>query len=190
MESDRLKWNSRYESEAFFLGQNPSPFLVREMGRIMELLPGRRALDIASGEGRNSIFLAHSGFTVTGVDISEVGIAKGVERASREGVKVEFIRADLDHFDLKGIFDLVLNFNFLQRELIPVEVSLLSPGGLLLFDTLRHDPALHANKNPAFYLMPGELPRLFAPYNGDILFHEEISEGEMPTARLMFRKTS
>lgn len=188
MDSDRVKWNSRFAAEESFLGRGPSPFLAREIGRIKQWVCGRRALDIACGEGRNSIFLATNGFRVTAIDISEVGLAKGARRAEEEGVAVEFIRADLDDYRPSGSFDLVLNFNFLLRSLIPVEVALLTPGGLLLFDTILASPHCPTPQNPAFYLQPGELVRLFSVYDGEIICHEESQEGAVPTARLMFRK--
>lgn len=190
MESDRIKWNSRFASQESFLGRRPSPFLSREIARIMQQAPGRQALDIACGEGRNSIFLATHGFHVTGVDISEVGLAKAACRAREEGAVVEFVHADLEVFRPVGPFDLVLNFNFLLRPLIPLEVDLLTPGGLLLFDTILTSPLLPAPTNPDFYLQPGELLRLFSLYDGDILCHEESDDGDIPTARLMFRKNS
>ncbi|MEI6703444.1 MAG: SAM-dependent methyltransferase, partial [Deltaproteobacteria bacterium] len=86
MEADRIKWNRRFESEDSFLGVHPSPFLSREIDRIKVLVPGHTALDIACGEGRNSVFLAQNGFLVTGLDISDVGLSKGIVRANTAGV--------------------------------------------------------------------------------------------------------
>jgi 2-polyprenyl-3-methyl-5-hydroxy-6-metoxy-1,4-benzoquinol methylase len=156
--------------------------------RIKTLAPGLDALDIACGEGRNSVFLAHHGFRVTGLDISDSGLAKGRNRAQAGGVDVDFRRVDLDGCIIEGTYDLILNFNFLLRELIPSEVAALTPGGLLLFDTIMASEMLLQSHNPAYLLQPGELVRLFAPYDGDILFSEESCCGEMPTARLLFRK--
>lgn len=189
MESDRTKWNARFESLDSYLGERPSPFLAEEIERIKTLSPGRDALDIACGEGRNSIFLAQHGFRVVGLDISDSGLAKGRSRAQAMGVDVDFRRVDLDDCIIEGTYDLVLNFNFLLRGLIPSEVVSLNPGGLLLFDTIMASEQLLQTHNPAYLLQPGELNRIFAPFDGDILFSEENSEGEMPTARLLFRKS-
>ncbi len=189
MDTDRIKWNQRFGSEDSFLGERPSPFLAREIGRVKQLAPGMAALDIASGEGRNSVFLAQHGFRVTALDISEVGIAKGMRRASEAGVEVEFRQVDLDGYHIGERYDLIINFNFLLRELIPAEVAALHPGGLLLFDTIMASPQLLAGHNRDYLLGRGELHRLFEPYDGTILFEEEMEEGEMPTARLMFRKS-
>jgi len=188
VESDRIKWNERFGSENSLLGEGPSPFLASEIERLLRMAPGRRALDIACGEGRNSIFLARNGFQVTGIDISDAGIAKAVRRARAEGLEIDFLRMDLDDWQADGQYDLVLNFNFLLRPLIPEEVRALAPGGLLLFDTILESPRLLATHNPDFFLRFGELERTFQAFGGEILFCEEKREGEMPTARLLFRK--
>ncbi|HIJ86732.1 MAG TPA: class I SAM-dependent methyltransferase [Desulfuromonadales bacterium] len=189
MESDRIKWNARYQSEDSFLGEHPSPFLAREIERVKALVPGPKALDIACGEGRNSVFLARHGFRVTGLDISDTGLEKGKNRAQTMGLAVEFRRVDLDDYSIQGTFDLILNFNFLLRELIPFEVAALNPGGVLLYDTIMASDQLIQIHKPAYLLQPGELSRLFGTFQGEVLFSEESMSGEMPTARVLFRKT-
>lgn len=189
MEADRIKWNRRFSSEDSFLGERPSPFLAREIDRIKLLVPGDRALDIACGEGRNSLFLAQNGFLVTALDISDVGLSKGAARANSAGVAIDFRRVNLNGYFISETYDLILNFNFLLRELIPSVVQSLSPGGLLLFDTILESPQLLASHNPAFFLRKGELAKTFEAHEGEILFSEESEVGDMPTARLMFRKS-
>ncbi len=188
METDRIKWNQRFESQISYLGNRTSPYLAREIGRIKRLAPGKKALDIACGEGRNSVFLALNGFRVTGLDISDIGLAKAAARADDEGLKVDFRRVDLESYVITERYDLILNFNFLLRELIPAEVQSLNPGGLLLFDTIMESRALLEAHNPAYLLRRGELASLFNTCEGEILFLEEIESGDMPTARIMFRK--
>jgi len=188
VEADRIKWNERFGSEDSFLGERPSPFLAQEMERILRLAPGRRALDVACGEGRNSIYLARHGFRATGLDISDVGIAKAEGQARAEGLEIDFHRVDLEGWRIGEQYDLIINFNFLLRGLIPEEVGALTPGGLLLFDTILESPQLLATHNPDFFLHYAELERIFATFDGEVLFSEEIREAEMPTARLLFRK--
>ena len=188
MEADRIKWNKRFESPDSCLGELPSPFLAREIERIKTLVPGPDALDIACGEGRNSLFLAQHGFRVVGTGLLAIGLAKGRNRAQTNGLDVDFRRVDLDDYIIEGTFDLILNFNFLLRKLIPSEVASLKPGGVLLFDTIMASEQLIQTHNPAYLLQPGELRRIFASFNGDILYSEEICCSEIPTARLLFRK--
>lgn len=190
MEADRIKWNKRFESQDSYLGERPSPFLAQEIERIKILTPGLDALDIACGEGRNSVFLAQHNFRVVGLDISDIGLAKGRRLAQARGVEVDFRMVDLDDYNIEGTFDLILNFNFLLRALIPSEIASLNPGGLLLFDTIMASEQLLQSHDPAYLLQPGELHTIFEKFTGDILYSEESSCGEMPTARLLFRKTT
>ncbi len=82
----REDWDKRYASVENLWAVKPNRFLVAE---VAELAPGR-ALDLACGEGQNAIWLATLGWDVTGVDYSEVAIAKARSRAERDGVHVEF----------------------------------------------------------------------------------------------------
>jgi len=190
MEADRIKWNRRFGSEPLFLGATASPFLRHEIERVKRLAPGNRALDIACGEGRNSIFLAQHGFATTGLDISDIGLGKAERLALEQGLSVDFRRVDLDRYRIAEQFDVILNFNFLLRTLIPAEVAALAPGGVLLFETILESPELVASRNPEYFLRYGELERIFSTYQGEILFSEESRDGEMPTARLLFRKSA
>jgi len=191
VEADRIKWNQRFASDDSYLGERPSPLLLREINRIRQLTPGKRALDIACGEGRNSIFLAQNGFEVTALDISDVGLAKAVRQAEENGVVIDFQRLDLDSYQFSEKFDLIIIFNFLLREMIPPAVQALAPNGLLIIDTLMESPQLLAtHKNPAYFLRRSELPDICRDLQGEVLVYEELAEDETPTARLLFRKAA
>jgi tellurite methyltransferase len=190
VEADRIKWNQRFGSEATYLGVRPSPFLSQEIDRVLRFVPGKRALDIACGEGRNSVFLAQHGFMVTALDISDVGLGKAARRAEDAGVLIDFQQVDLDIYRFTEQFDLIINFNFLLRGLIPETVKALSPGGLLIIDTIMESPELLTSHNPAYLLRQGELHNICEGMEGQLLFSEEKREGEMPTARVLFRKAT
>ncbi len=190
METDRERWNSRYASEPYYLGREPSGFLMREIERAKLLAPGRNALDVACGEGRNAIFLAKHGFEVTGIDISDEGLKKAGAIASKSGFQIRVERLDLDRKRIKGKFALILNINFLMRRIIPDEVDALLPGGILLFETLLEQKSDASRGNPDYYLQEGELERIFNDFEGEILSFEEQPELEAPVARLVFRKSS
>jgi SAM-dependent methyltransferase len=101
----REDWDQRYASVESLWAAEPNRFLVAETSG---LTPGR-ALDLACGEGQNTVWLATLGWTVTGVDYSEVAIAKARARAAREGVDAEFVCADLLEYEAEpNSFDLVL----------------------------------------------------------------------------------
>lgn len=188
MDDDRIKWNRRYAGEEWFLGRNASSYLVEQIDFITRICPGREALDIACGEGRNSIFLARRGFHVTGIDISDTGLVKARRWAEEERVQVDFVAADLERFVPERTYDLIINFNFLLRQLIPRLVEALSPGGVLVFDTILDTPALPGEHNREFLLQSGELPALFRSYPGSIHACRELPDEVSPTAKLIFHK--
>jgi SAM-dependent methyltransferase len=60
--------------------------------------PGK-ALDIAMGQGRNAVFLARQGWTVTGYDLSAEGLAQARENARVAGVAIDAVQSTHDKFD-------------------------------------------------------------------------------------------
>ena len=187
MNDDRTRWDERYRGEELLLGAEPSRFLAERIEEVKRLCPGRKALDIACGEGRNSIFLARQGFSVTGLDISAVGLAKARDWAARGGLDCDFRLVNLEEYAITEAYDLIINFNFLLRDLIPQEVAALTPGGVILFDTILESPTAPVPRRKDFLLQSGELARLFAPYPGTILFRGEYPDSATPTAKLIYQ---
>jgi 16S rRNA C967 or C1407 C5-methylase (RsmB/RsmF family) len=62
-------WDEHY-ADAANRDDSPSPLLVH----VAEMLPPGDALDLASGPGRNAVYLAQLGWRVTAVDSSAVAI--------------------------------------------------------------------------------------------------------------------
>lgn len=187
-DNNRTKWDERFRSEEFALGTDPSPYLAENIDFIKSLVPGRKALDIACGEGRNSIFLAREGFDVTGVDISEVGLEKARKWMKREGLQIDFRVADLEEYEFTDTYDLIINFNFLLRDLILKSVAALRPKGVIVFDTILDSPFVPTTHKKEFLLQPGELHAIFSAFPGKIFFPEERLHDRNPTAKLIFQK--
>jgi SAM-dependent methyltransferase len=125
---DRIKWNEKYRQQDY--PSEPSG-LVKDF---FSLAPGRAALDIAAGSGRNALFLAEHGFVVDAVDIAEEGLPWLPAGTRRFGRSVR----DLDTFDIPGErYDLILNVLYLNRRLFPDPGRFKASGGLLIFETLQ-----------------------------------------------------
>ena len=135
----REDWDRRYAAVENLWALKPNRFLVAE---VADLPPGR-ALDLACGEGQNAIWLATLSWEVTGVDYSEVAVAKARARAEREGVDVTFTCADLVEYEPeRGAYDLVLvlylHIPSTDRVLVHAKAAgAVAPGGTLLL--LGHD---------------------------------------------------
>jgi SAM-dependent methyltransferase len=171
LKSDRKRWNERFKGKKFAFGKKANSFLRRHIA----LLPKGKALDLAAGEGRNAIFLAQHGFKVDAVDISEIGLRKTQELGRKREVKVHTILADLDTYQIKkGEYDLITNFYFLNRNIIPKMKRGLKKGGVVIFETyLLEHRKLHTGgpKNPKYFLKPNEPFHLFKGFR--ILFYRE-----------------
>jgi SAM-dependent methyltransferase len=136
---DASHWNERYASDDYVWHLDPNVFLVEEVND----LPPRRALDLACGEGRNAVWLAGQGWTVTGVDFSDVGLEKARRLAADRRVTCEWVCADATTWTPPAeMFDLVIAF-YLQlppeprRRAMGVALRALSVGGTLL--VVAHD---------------------------------------------------
>lgn len=89
-------WNEKYSDPRFIYGTEPNDFLKQS---IHHLKLGGKILCIAEGEGRNAVWLAELGFKVTAVDASEVGLNKGQTLAKSKGGRVDWVHADLQHYN-------------------------------------------------------------------------------------------
>jgi len=188
-DNSHSKWDERFKRKEFVLGTNPSPFLETNIEFIKSLTPGRKAFDIACGEGRNSIFLAKNGFAVTGVDISETGLHKAVRWMEREHLQIEFRHTNLEEYEFTETYDLIINFNFLLRDLIPKAVAALNPKGVMVIDTLLDSPFVPTTHKKDFLLRPDELYSIYANFPGTIFRHEERLYDLVTTAKLIFQKS-
>ncbi len=89
-------WNKRYSAEEYAYGKSPNNFLEANY----KIIPKGKVLSLAEGEGRNAVFLAKQGYSVTAVDASHVGLDKARKLADENGVAIELILADLADFDI------------------------------------------------------------------------------------------
>lgn len=86
-------WNARFSGPEFLFGTAPNAYLAAQ-GHLLK--PGQRALAVADGEGRNSVWLAGRGLRVDAFDISSVGVAKARKRAFDAGVDVDYRVSDCE----------------------------------------------------------------------------------------------
>ena len=116
--------------------------------------PGARVLDVACGSGRHVRWFAQQGCKVTAVDRDAAALEPLRNVAT-------IIVADIEDapWPLPGrTFDAVIVTNYLWRELLPVLMQCLAPGGVLIYETFAlGQQSVGKPANPAFLLRPGEL---------------------------------
>ncbi|MFT4715254.1 MAG: 2-polyprenyl-3-methyl-5-hydroxy-6-metoxy-1,4-benzoquinol methylase [Paracoccaceae bacterium] len=129
-------WDDRYSEPGFLFGTDPAAFMVDQQ---QYLIRGQKALAIADGEGRNSIFMAEKGLIVTAQDGSEVAVDKARGLAAVREARVDFQHADLRDWDWgAGEYDLVVAI-FIQfadpafrDEIFAGMKRCLKPGGVVM----------------------------------------------------------
>jgi tellurite methyltransferase len=168
---DRQRWDRPHaETQAV---QEPSNFLKEVFQRDSWSIPPGKALDIATGKGRNAIFLAERDFEVVGIDISPIALAESQRCTTEKSLAIAWQQADLEQIELPPLgYDLVINFNYLQRSLVPQIKTTLKPGGRVIFETYLIDQqAVGDPKNPDYLLAHNELLELFHDYR--VLYYRE-----------------
>ena len=80
------RWNERYSQETFAYGEAPNHYLKEQLEK---LNPGS-ILFPAEGEGRNAVFAAKLGWTVSAFDISKEGKTKALRLAETNQVTIDY----------------------------------------------------------------------------------------------------
>ena len=125
---DARGWDDRYQSTDRLWSAEPNVFVA---DRLSGLTPGV-GLDLASGEGRNAIWLAGLGWDMTAIDFSEVAIERGREHSH----EVDFVVADVLTWEPEREYDLIM-VAYLQvvedklASLVKRSTGWLAPGGVL-----------------------------------------------------------
>jgi SAM-dependent methyltransferase len=130
-----LLFDKVYASDRPSFNQNPSALLVEAV----EGRPPGRALDVAMGQGRNALFLAQRGWSVTGFDVSDTGLSVARANAGKAGVALTAVRSAIEEFDYgTAQWDLVALIYVpaaaYDASAIARVARALKPGGLLVIE--------------------------------------------------------
>lgn len=135
-------WDERFRNEAYPTDPDPSPVLER----YLDACPDGRALDVATGTGRNAVYLASDGYRVDAVDQSREGLRIARENARDRGVadRVDWIQADVGSYAFPpSTYDLVTISFYRPVDRLPDITESLTPGGVLFVQHhLRTDDAV------------------------------------------------
>jgi 2-polyprenyl-3-methyl-5-hydroxy-6-metoxy-1,4-benzoquinol methylase len=176
---EKTIWNKKH-GEHTHSSLTPDPLLVSAHDEFLAEQSAGKALDVAGGVGRHTIWLAEHGWQVKLLDISEVAIEQAKEnmKATLPGLIATEVM-DLSTADDLGHeqYDLVLVFFFLQRELFPSLIAALKPGGHLIYKTYTTEQRRFSGgpSHPMFLLEPNELLHAFQSLR-ILHYHETIRQ--------------
>lgn len=175
----------------------PAPFLINHF----HSLPKGTILDVATGFGRNALYLAKHGYSVHGLDRDPAAIAFLKEQAQR--LQLPNLTVNLQDFEAgeadsltlgRDLYDGIIVFFYLYRPLFPFLMKALKPGGVLIYETFLLDNHLIRRhpRRQEFCLGHNELLKLIEGLR--VLYYDE-GEHQDPgklerayTARLVARK--
>src|SRR5258708_39639630 len=143
------RWNERYSKDEFAFGIQTNNYLKEQL----EKITSGTILFPAEGEGRNAVFAAKLGWTVSAFDISMEGKKKAIRLAQANNVTINYqvgelqeINFDTTQFDvialiyahftasIKSFYHKMLN-NYLRK------------GGLIIFETFSKKHIDYVSKN-------------------------------------------
>lgn len=98
------RWNDRYSTDEFAYGEQPNSYLKEQL----EKLTTGKILFPAEGEGRNAVFAAKLGWTVSAFDISAEGKNKALRLAETNKVTIDYQVGELQTLNYTaGQFDAI-----------------------------------------------------------------------------------
>ena len=137
-------WNTPLYFELY--EQQDTELAKSQVGQLVALLnltPPARILDVGCGYGRHSIELAGRGFTVTGLDLSDVQLKRAREKAASSGARVDWRQGDSRAMSFDAEFDAAINmflsFGYFETDdehlaVLTGIARALEPGGRFLLD--------------------------------------------------------
>ena len=186
--STRDFWNEKFANADYAYGTDPNEFLAASV----EKLKRGTALSLAEGEGRNAVWLAQQGFTVSSIEQSEKGVAKTLRLALQRGVIVMAERGELETFHIQpNSWDLIVSIyahtpQELRRKLHRQVVAGLKPGGVFILEA--YTPAQIPNNTggpkdaslmPTAELLRSELNGLVFDHIAEV--ERDVVEGSLHT---------
>lgn len=149
----------------------------------VDLINGKKVLDIACGEGYGSNLMAENAEQVTGIDLDRAVIEKAKKKYTRSNLL--FCQGSTSHIPgADNCFDIVISFETLEhveeQEQFFAEIKrVLKPGGLLLISTPdKHQYSELANYNNPFHkkeLYEKEFKALVDKYFQHVSYYRQSS---------------
>jgi SAM-dependent methyltransferase len=165
------RWNRILTAPTPIFNVQPNAFLVRATKGVR---PGT-ALDYGMGQGRNAIYLAQQGWTVTGFDPAEQAVAAAQEQARQLGVKLTTLTVGDDQFDFgKAQWDLIVLSYVSFRGTMARIVESLKPGGLVVVEAFHRDSLKNGPIGGGVLYDTNELLKLFESFR--VIVYEDVED--------------
>jgi transcriptional regulator with XRE-family HTH domain len=177
------QYEERYKTGGYYWGLNPNR-LCYEIMKLKPPIKPYRVLDIGCGEGKDAVFFAKNGYIVTAFDIAEAGIEKARELSERNGVHIDFFKANVMDYRPDSDFDIIFSsgvFHYVppetRKDLVNALKSHTKEGGINAINVFVEKPFLKQPPDSEIseYKVKWHSGELFTYYH-DWLFHKNDEE--------------
>ena len=171
------RWNERYVNEEFAYGEEPNNYLKEQL----EKLKTGTILFPAEGEGRNAIFAAKLGWTVSAFDISIEGKNKADKLADKNGVIIDYQVGELEtlNFENEQFDAIALIYAHFPADIKSIYHKTfdkyLKEGGVIIFEAF--------SKKHIEYVMADE--KIGGPKDVDSLFSIEEIKSDFANCKII-----
>ena len=165
-QTDKDRWDARYRSGAYEARRYPSALLAWWLERLKFTSAPGKAVDIACGAGRNSLYLARRGWRVDAIDISPVALERLRTVAEAEDLAINCVERDLEPTatTLEGFegtrYGLAVMIRYTDTVLVKALTRAIAPGGYLIAEMhLQTREPVAGPRNKGFRVATGALRR-------------------------------
>lgn len=147
-------------------------------------------LDIGCGGGRDAVYLAMQGMSITGIDRKEAVLCRAKNLSKYQGVRVNWLHCDLERLDCfpSKKQDVILIVRYLNRKLFSKIKEALNPRGWLVFQAFSTGCELFGSpKNSNFILRYNEFSEVFSDFEVFVDRIDRTKDGR-PVASFIARK--
>lgn len=190
IEKIRNQYDSLYASKENVYGEGKPIEAVCKLG---DYLSGGTVLDIGGGEGRNALYLAQQGFSVSVLDLSKVGLERLRSIAEEKDLNINTRVTDVIAEGLDGVYDSVVLSFLLQhmneedaKNLIVEAQQHTTARGVHILSTFTNQGGLYERniKSGRFYPSEEVIKELYADWDikelssSEIMSHARNKDGE------------
>lgn len=165
----------------------PSPWVVQYIPLVNK---NDRILDLACGSGRHAIWLAGQGYHVDAIDRDTQAVSGMV---GIDNIKVFILDLEAGNWpSADQRYGGIIVSRYLHRPLLRALAEILTPGGVLIYETFMAGNERHGKpSNPDFLLQPDELLATYSPLLDVIAFEqgEEMTPRPAVMQRICAKKT-
>jgi|SRR5690554_1936039 len=165
-------WDERYSSKEYVYGKNPNTYLKEQL----EKQDSGTILFPAEGEGRNAVYAAKLGWTVSAFDTSIEGKSKAFELAKENNVEIDYRVGQLSELNYKEEeFDAValIYAHFpptIRSEYHKLFDTYLKTGGMIILEGFSKNHLAYQANNP----------KVGGPRDIDLLFSIDEIQSDFP----------